>query len=220
MADNNTKEKLLDAWRSICSEIEQLPTDEKIEMINSMREKLHEISPFRDEPVDCVIWVKSDKVQGNDYNPNAVAPPEMKLLSISIQEDGYTQPIVVFPNSAGESHFTVVDGYHRTRVGKEVPAVRKRVKGYLPVTCIRSSQYDIKDRIAATIRHNRARGVHGVEPMIDIVAKLALDGWSDEMIAKNLGMDCDEILRFKQHTGLPEIFKDAEFSRAWEAEGD
>ena len=219
MGNHEITERLLDTWHTMCLEIEKLPIEEKIEAINMMREELHKISPFKNEPVDCVVWVKSDLVSGNDYNPNAVAPPEMKLLAISIQEDGYTQPIVVFPETADKTHYTVVDGYHRTRVGKEIASVRNRVNGYLPVTCIRSSQYDIKDRIAATIRHNRARGVHGVEPMIDIVAKLALDGWTDETIAKNLGMDCDEILRFKQHTGLPEIFKNTEYSRAWEAEG-
>lgn len=218
MEGHEITKRLPEAWHTMCLEIEKLPIEEKIETINLLREELHKVSPFKDEPVDCVLWVKSEQVEGNDYNPNAVAPPEMKLLSISIQEDGYTQPVVVFPDTAEKTHYTVVDGYHRTRVGKENAAVRKRVNGYLPVTCIRTSQYDIKDRIAATIRHNRARGVHGVEPMIDIVAKLALDGWSDEQIAKELGMDCDEILRFKQHSGLPEIFKNADFSRAWEAE--
>ena len=94
--------------------------------------------------------------------------------------------------------------------------MRKRVKGYLPITLIRGTQSDIKDRIASTIRHNRARGVHGVDPMIDVVRRLLQEGWSDGEIAEKLGMDADEVLRFKQHVGLPELFKDIDFSRAWE----
>ena len=211
------KEEIVTGVRGLFAEIETLPEEDKIEVINTLKTELHQISPFMDEPVDCVLWVKSEEVRGNDYNPNAVAPPEMKLLAVSIKEDGYTQPVVTFPEKKDKTSYTVVDGYHRTRVCNEVPAVRKRVMGYLPITIIRRSQSDIKDRIAATIRHNRARGVHGVEPMIDIVGKLLKEGWGDGEIAKKLGMDCDEVLRFKQHTGLPELFKDVEFSRAWEA---
>ncbi len=104
----------------------------------------------------------------------------------------------------------------RTRVAKESVEVKKHLKGYVPITIIRSAQADRKNRMAATIRHNRARGIHGVAPMIDLVASLIRDGWSDEEVAKELGMDADEVLRFKQHTGLPEPFKDHQFSRAWE----
>jgi ParB-like chromosome segregation protein Spo0J len=198
---------------SICTILETLPIDDRVEMLNQIREKLHQSSPFKDEPVDLVLWVSSEQVQGNDYNPNKVAPPEMRLLERSIKEDGYTQPIVGY---AVDESIEVVDGFHRSRVGKESKAVRARVHGYLPVTKIRGDRTDSKDRMASTIRHNRARGVHGVLPMADIVANLIKDGWTDTDIAKELGMDADEVLRFKQNLGLPELFKDHSFSASWE----
>lgn len=210
------KDDILKRADELIQEIGAFPEEEAIGLLNEIRKRMHEASPFRDEPVDCVLWVKSNEVAANDYNPNAVAPPEMKLLAISIEEDGYTQPVVTFPEKTEVSNYTVVDGYHRTRVCKEVASVRKRVKGYLPITLIRGTQSDIKDRIASTIRHNRARGVHGVDPMIDVVRRLLQEGWSDGEIAEKLGMDADEVLRFKQHVGLPELFKDIDFSRAWE----
>jgi ParB-like chromosome segregation protein Spo0J len=198
---------------SICTILETLPIDDQVDMLNQIREKLHQSSPFKNEPVDLVLWVPSEQVQGNDYNPNKVAPPEMRLLERSIKEDGYTQPIVGY---AVDESIEVVDGFHRSRVGKESKAVRSRVHGFLPVTKIRSDRTDSKDRMASTIRHNRARGVHGVLPMADIVANLIRDGWTDVDIAKELGMDADEVLRFKQNLGLPELFKDHSFSASWE----
>lgn len=193
--------------------LKDLPENEKIEAINEIKLKLHEISPFKDEPVDCVIWVKNESLRANDYNPNKVAPPEMELLKVSILSDGYTQPIVTFPELEG---YTVIDGFHRNRVGKEVLEVRERVKGYLPITIIRPSQEDKGDRIAATIRHNRARGKHQIQGMSAIVLELKRRNWSDSKIAKNLGMDSDEILRLTQISGLKEMFKDQEFSLSWE----
>jgi ParB-like chromosome segregation protein Spo0J len=189
-----------------------LPLKERVEALNRIRKRLHEVSPFRNEPVDCVQWIPADQVQANDYNPNKVAPPEMKLLARSIGEDGYTQPIVVMDD--GEKK-VVIDGFHRSRVGKENKAIRERVHGHLPVTVIREDRHDVKDRMAATIRHNRARGVHGVMPMTDIVAELIRQGWTDVEVAKELGMDADEVLRFKQTKGLPELFKDASYSKSW-----
>jgi ParB-like chromosome segregation protein Spo0J len=205
---------IVEQAEKIFEQLDQLDLDQKVEAINRIRKALHEKSPFKADPVDCVLWVKADNVRGNDYNPNTVAPPEMRLLEHSIKMDGYTQPVVVYPED-GE-HYTVVDGFHRTRVAKESPTIREHLKGHIPVTIIRSTQSDEKNRMAATIRHNRARGVHGVMPMIDIVAALLRNGWTDEQVAKELGMDADEVLRFKQHTGLPELFKEHQFSRAWE----
>ena len=144
-----------------------------------------------------------------------VAAPEMELLRKSIRADGYTQPIVTFLEGSSRQ---VVDGFHRNRVGKECLDVRKRVHGYLPVVQINAERGDRKDRIAATIRHNRARGKHGVEAMSQIVAELAKKGWEDAKIAKELGMDSDEVLRLKQITGLAELFADREFSEAWEVD--
>lgn len=197
----------------LCDEITALPEAEKIDALNKARKALHEISPFRGEPVDCVLWVPADQVEANDYNPNTVAPPEMKLLALSIGEDGYTQPIVAWGKN---DYYEVVDGFHRNRVGKENKDVRERIRGYLPITLINHDREDKGDRIAATIRHNRARGKHQVGAMSDIVLELSRRNWSDQKISRELGMEPDEVLRLKQITGLAELFSDAEFSKAWE----
>jgi ParB-like chromosome segregation protein Spo0J len=186
----------------------------KIHAINELRAKIHELSPFKDEPVDFVRWVKNDLVKANDYNPNSVAPPEMKLLELSISNDGYTQPIVSWPH---DDYVEVVDGFHRHRVGKESDIVNTRVKGYLPIVAIKESQQGQNDRVASTIRHNRARGKHKVESMSEIVVDLKRRNWSDKKIGIELGMDQDEVLRLSQISGLAEMFKDHEFSEAWEA---
>jgi len=195
--------------------LDELQGDELIDAINEIRQCIHEKSPFNQEPVDFVKWVRNDKIQANDYNPNSVAPPEMDLLRTSIMADGYTQPIVTFNET---THFTVVDGFHRNRVGKECEDVKTRVHGYLPLVEIRETQSNKGDRMASTVRHNRARGKHKVEAMSDIVLDLRKRNWSDEKIAKNLGMEPDEVLRLAQITGLAEMFADEDFSEAWEAE--
>lgn len=187
----------------------------RIHAINQIRLRLHHVSPFADEPVDCVLWVPAEEVGANDYNPNAVAPPEMKLLEHSISEDGYTQPIVVWRAADG---YEVVDGFHRNRVGKESDTVRERVRGHLPVTIVNETRTDRGDRIAATIRHNRARGKHKVEAMSDIVIELKRRNWTDAKIGRELGMDPDEVLRLCQITGLAEAFQNHEFSEAWEVD--
>ena len=187
----------------------------RAEAINEIKRMLKEVSPFTREPVECVQWVKSDLVIANDYNPNSVAPPEMELLHTSIQEDGYTQPIVVWYH---DGIYEVVDGFHRNRVGKECADVRERIHGYLPVVVINNDREDKGDRIASTIRHNRARGKHRVEAMSDIVIELKRRNWSDSKIAKELGMDADEVLRLTQITGLAEMFADKDFSQAWEVD--
>jgi ParB-like chromosome segregation protein Spo0J len=207
------KNEIIERGQALADEIEGLPFEDKIEALNAIRALLHEVSPFRAEPVDCVAWVPAEVIEGNDYNPNAVAPPEMRLLELSIKADGYTQPIVAHVE---DGLYRVVDGFHRLRVGRESATVKKRVLGYLPVVEIRPGREDLKDRMAATIRHNRARGVHGVRRMADIVAELYGLGWTDSEIAKELGMDADEVLRFKQTKGLPELFKDQPYSKAWE----
>lgn len=189
--------------------------DAKIHMLNMAKRYLHQVSPFNSEPVDCVIWVKNDTVEANDYNPNSVAPPEMELLKISIQNDGYTQPIVGWKR---DFNYEVVDGFHRNRVGKESKEINTRVHGYLPLVEIKQNSTDRNDRIASTIRHNRARGKHKVEAMSDIVIELKRRNWSDEKIARELGMDSDEVLRLTQITGLAEMFADKEFSEAWTAD--
>lgn len=188
----------------------------KIEMINTIRELTHKLSPFKNEPVDFVKWVLSDNVVANDYNPNKVAPPEMELLEVSILNDGYTQPIVTWPNlEKGKTE--VIDGFHRNRVGKESKVVRQRVLGYLPIVDIRKEQSDKNDRIASTIRHNRARGKHQVNAMSEIVIELKNRNWSNQRISKQLGMDEEEVLRLCQISGLEHLFTDSDFSKAWES---
>lgn len=206
---------MLEEIKKLFSELDNMELDEKVETINQIKLALKEHSPFKSEPVDCIVWVKSEEVQANDYNPNSVAPPEMDLLKRSILQDGYTQPIVSWKN---EEKFEVVDGFHRNRVGKEFDEVRERVHGYLPLTVINENRLDKGDRMASTIRHNRARGAHKVESMSDIVLELKKRNWKNEKIAKELGMDPDEVLRLAQITGLAEMFSDREFSEAWEVD--
>lgn len=197
---------------SIVELVAALELDARVDAINDIRQALHEVSPFKTEPVDFVRWVKNTLVHSNDYNPNSVAPPEMELLRLSISADGYTQPIV------GTSDLEVVDGFHRHRVGKEAPDIQARVHGYLPIVQIRESQNDKADRMASTIRHNRARGEHRVGSMAEIVVELKRRFWNDEKIAKELGMEPDEVLRLTQVTGLAGLFANRDFSQAWEAD--
>ena len=199
----------------LVSALDKLGMAERIDAENEIKAELQRISPFQYEPVDCVRWVKEELVIANDYNPNTVAPPEMELLHTSIQEDGYTQPIVVYQH---DGIYEVVDGFHRNRVGKECADIHERIHGYLPVTIINDDRHDKADRIASTIRHNRARGKHRVEAMSDIVLELKRRNWSDKKIGKELGMDPDEVLRLTQITGLAEMFADKDFSEAWEVD--
>lgn len=209
-----TGSDLLARARELFSALAHEPLEERIHLLNEIRMALHAYSPFATEPVDCVVWVPAEEVGANDYNPNSVAPPEMRLLEHSIAEDGYTQPIVAW---ARDGVFEVVDGFHRHRVGCESASIRKRVLGHLPLAVIQEGRQDRGDRIAATIRHNRARGKHQVAKMSDIVVELKRRNWTDDKIGRELGMDPDEVLRLTQITGLAEMFTDAEFSKAWEA---
>ncbi len=203
-----------DTVNMLLNEIEMMDMPQKVAAINNVKRKLHAISPFANEPVDCVVWIPAENVTANEYNPNKVAPPEMELLEVSIVNDGYTQPIVTW---AKDDAHEVVDGFHRSRVGKESHLVAQRIQGYLPVVEIRKEQQGKNDRIASTIRHNRARGKHQVDAMSEIVLELKNRNWTNKRIAKELGMDEDEILRLCQITGLEHLFTDHDFSRAWEA---
>lgn len=213
---NVIQSEQIESLKNRINQMKDWDVDKRVKAINELKKSLHEISPFKNEPVDCVLWVKNDSVYANDYNPNSVAPPEMELLRLSIEADGYTQPIVTMKDTKGMSE--VVDGFHRNRVGKECQDIQKRVHGYLPIVTINEDREDKGDRIASTIRHNRARGKHKVESMSEIVIDLKKRNWSDEKIAKQLGMDADEVLRLTQISGLTEMFTDKDFSEAWEAE--
>lgn len=190
-------------------------TKERIESINQLKLLLNKHSPFKGEPIDCVLWVKAEQLEANDYNPNSLAPPEKRLLYTSLLTDGYTQPIVV---NKEDDDYVIVDGFHRSLLGQEKKVLAQRLYGYLPIACINSKQSQRSDRIAATIRHNRARGKHQISAMSDVVRDLVRLGWSDEKISKELGMDADEVLRLKQISGLAELFESHNFSEAWTVE--
>lgn len=162
-------------------------------------------------PVYNVIPVPVEKVIANTYNPNTVAPPEMKLLYDSIKEDGYTQPVVCYYSKI-QDKYIIVDGFHRHRIMLEHPDIYEREKGLLPIVII---DKPLDRRMASTIRHNRARGSHDVDLMSNIVRELHEIGRSDAWISKHLGMEKDEILRLKQITGLASLFKDTKFGKAW-----
>ena len=159
-------------------------------------------------PVYNVIAVPLDKIRANSYNPNSVAEPEMELLEISIWEDGYTMPVVCYYIDEDDI-YEIVDGYHRYTTLKYSKRINEREKGLLPVVVIKKSE---SERMASTIRHNRARGSHSIELMSNIVSELTKSGMSDAWILKHIGMDKDELLRLKQITGLADLFKDKEFS--------
>lgn len=198
--------------QALVSMLAELEDDERIDAINAVRAAIHEVSPLKHHPVDFVRWVRAETVRGNTYNPNAVAP-QMRLLVHSIASNGYTMPIVAHEVEDGT---VVIDGFHRHRVGKEVPEVRESVRGRLPVTQIRADRTDDAARIAATVEHNRARGEHKIEAMSEVVRMLYQAGWRDEKIQEELGMQMDEVRRLKQITGLAELFASREFSEAWE----
>lgn len=197
--------------------IKDMDLKEKVEFINDIRLHIHKNSPFKNEPVDYVRWEISENVVANDYNPNKVAPPEMELLEVSILNDGYTQPIVTWSNPE-KGKTEVIDGFHRNRVGKESKVVNSRIKGFLPVVDIRKEQSGKNDRIASTIRHNRARGKHQVDAMSEIVIELKNRNWTNKRISKQLGMDEEEVLRLCQVSGLEHLFSDKDFSKAWVSE--
>ncbi|EMH6113100.1 IbrB-like domain-containing protein [Proteus mirabilis] len=195
----------------------KLNDEQKIEALNKIKISLHQISPFKNEPTDCVLWIKQQQVIANDYNPNVMSPTEKRLLETSLVKDGYTQPVVVLPIQQSKnkpSQWQVVDGYHRYLLSKK-NSLNKRINGYLPITVLDVESHTMADQMAATIRHNRARGQHQVAAMSDIVRDLSRLGWNDQKIGDELGMSQDEVLRLKQISGLAELFSEHDFSEAW-----
>lgn len=191
---------------AIINEIKDLPFGEKIAALNNVREQLHQISPFKDHPTDFTKWVKAEKVISNDYNPNKVARPEMALLEDSIKADGVTMNIVAFPDK-DQGLAVVVDGFHRWTV------LTKRMHfDYVPVSEINKP---MADRMASTVRHNRARGKHEVDLMTDMVEKLLDLGWKDVKIATHLGMEAEEVLRLKREAGIGSHYANQPHSKAW-----
>jgi len=187
------------------------PFKEKVRIYNDLSRKLYDFLGLN-HPALNVSLVPIEQVKSNAYNPNKVAPPEMKLLELSIRKDGMTMPVVVAEEPA-EDGFVIVDGFHRTAICKQTGDIKNGLKGYLPVVCLHKN---IEDLVTSTVRHNMARGAHQVELTAKLVALLKKHSWSNERIGKELGMDADEVLRLKQISGLAEAFADKEFSRSWE----
>lgn len=185
-----------------------LPLEERVRIYNEGVAALAELVGLP-HPALSPRLVPLDSVRGNDYNPNQVAPPEMRLLENSIRKDGVTMPVVVNPQNGV---YVVVDGFHRTSVVKACPDIQESLAGYLPTVTL---NHDLPNLMASTVRHNMARGSHVVDLSSKLVASLTRHHWTDKKIGKELGMDPEEVLRMKQVTGLAEIFSDEEFSQAW-----
>jgi hypothetical protein len=182
--------------------------------VQELRELLHSLSPQASQPVDLVRWVPLEMVTPNDYNPNSVAKIEMRLLYTSIHHDGYTQPCVTIWDA--ERHlYVIVDGFHRYYVMKVNRDIYDACGGMLPIVVI---DKDINDRMASTIRHNRARGKHSVQGMSSMVFAMLEHGWEDAEICNELGMGPEELLRLKHITGFSKLFKDTEYRKAWMTE--
>ena len=182
-----------------------------IESFEEIKQVLHELSPLKTQPVNLIHWVPIDKVCPNDYNPNSVAKVEMKLLYTSIKHDGYTQPVVTIYDKE-QDKYIIVDGFHRYYTCKTNKDIRERNFGFLPIVVI---DKDINDRMASTVRHNRARGKHSVQGMSSMVFSMLENGWEDHEICNELGMEAEELLRLKHITGFSKLFADVEYKKAW-----
>jgi ParB-like chromosome segregation protein Spo0J len=188
--------------------------DDKMKFIYDLREFIHkELSPVNTQPIDLVRWVDINKVQANDYNPNSVAKIEMGLLYTSIKHDGYTQPVVTIYDETLDKYI-IVDGFHRYFTCKSNKDILERNNGCLPIVVI---EKDINDRMASTVRHNRARGKHSVTGMSNMVFSMLENGWTDAEVCNELGMESEEILRLKHITGFSKLFEDMEYKKAWES---
>jgi ParB-like chromosome segregation protein Spo0J len=188
---------------------------QKVSIYNQISQELFDFLGIK-HPVLNVQLVPVDNVEANDYNPNRVAPPEMKLLKLSIKKDGLTMPVVA-ANKEKTEKYIVVDGFHRRTHAAEDKEIRESLHGYLPISKLNK---DIDARITSTMRHNMARGTHQVELSANLIVLLKKHNWTNARIGIELGMDADEVLRLKQITGLAEAFKDREFSKAWEVDNN
>jgi len=188
--------------------------EDKMEYLAKIREHLHSLSPVKEQPVDNILWVPIEQVQANDYNPNSVAHKEMGLLYTSIKHDGYTQPVVTIYDPEKDKYI-IVDGFHRYFTCKNNQDLLDANQGRLPIVVIKS---DINDRMASTVRHNRARGKHSIDGMSSMVFKMLENGWGDTEICKELGMEAEELLRLKHITGFSKLFEDTKYKQAWETQ--
>ena len=190
-----------------------LPDSERINAIELIRQQLYEISPLASQPVDRVRWVPIEQVEPNDYNPNSVAKIELGLLYTSILHDGYTQPVVTIW-SEEQQKYIIVDGFHRYFTCLNNQDIRDRNHGMLPIVVL---EKPINDRMASTVRHNRARGKHSIDGMSNMVFQMLENGWSEAEICAELGMEAEEVLRLKHITGFSKLFENAQYKKAWES---
>ena len=184
----------------------------KQDEIKAIKTAISKISDKKHNPVDNVIWVNYNMVEANDYNPNAVAKREMKLLYTSIKHDGYTQPIVTIWDEQKQK-YVIIDGFHRYASMVYNKDLRELNNSEVPIVVL---DKDINDRMASTIRHNRARGKHSIEGMSNIVLKMLKNGWGDAEICNELGLETEELVRLKYVTGFAKLYEDKEFGKAWE----
>ncbi len=198
-------------FQQILKQIETLTDEGKIEYFEGLKSFIHHHSPLNSQPVNNIRWVSVEDVIANDYNPNSVASTEMHLLYTSIFHDGYTQPVVTIFDEE-KKKYVIIDGFHRYFTCKENQDIRDRNKGMLPIVVI---DKDINDRMASTVRHNRARGKHSVSGMSNMVFQMLDNGWNDVDICNHLGMSADELLRLKHITGFSKLFEDTEYNKSW-----
>ena len=191
----------------------EINAEDQISIIEEIKELLHNLSPLKEQPVNRIRWVLIDEVCPNDYNPNSVAKKEMGLLYTSIKHDGYTQPIVTIQDQK-TGKYVIIDGFHRYYTAKTNADILERNKGYLPIVVL---EKDINDRMASTVRHNRARGMHSIAGMSSMVFTMLENGWSDKEICNELGMGVEELVKLKHITGFSKLFADAEYNKAWES---
>lgn len=196
----------------IATAMDGMDAAERIEFLRDVRDGLHRISPHASMPVDNVRWVPLEMVKANDYNPNSVALNEMRLLYVSISHDGYTQPVVtVFDPDQGK--YVIVDGFHRYTTLRLNPDLQEKTGGMVPIVVL---DKPINDRMASTVRHNRARGKHSVAGMAGIVFQMLENGWTDEAVCNEMGLEADELIRLKHVTGFSKLFENVEYRKAWE----
>ena len=195
----------------VAAHLDTLEAEDKIVFLEDLRKMIHDASPLNTQPVNHIKWVDVNKVEANDYNPNSVANQEMQLLYTSIKHDGYTQPVVTVYDNARDK-YVIVDGFHRYFTCKNNKDILERNHGRLPIVVI---DKDINDRMASTVRHNRARGKHSVGGMSNMVFEMLNNGWGDADICNHLGMEPDELLRLKHITGFSKLFADTEYNKAW-----
>ena len=205
---NEIKQKIDELLKDMAGDTQKI-----VAVLDELRRYLFEASPFKSQPIDLVRWVSFEKVQANDYNPNSVARQEMNLLYTSISHDGYTQPVVTVYDSEIDK-YVIVDGFHRYLTLKANKDIQERTNGLLPIVVL---DKPINDRMASTIRHNRARGKHSVAGMSSMVFEMLDNGWKDEDICNELGMEAEELLRLKHITGFSKLFRDVEYKKSWES---